>query len=97
VRGAFIMGLESLTSRMSHLARGEIRRRGRETVEQVLREYEAVTEDEIRQLAGEILAPSRLNLVALGPIGREGAASVPSSGPFPPGGSDGIPLGANRV
>lgn len=71
VRGSFIMGLESLTNRMSHLARGEYRRGGRESVDQVLREFDAVTEEDIRDAARSILDPAALNLVALGPAAPE--------------------------
>jgi predicted Zn-dependent peptidase len=67
VRGSFIMGLESLTNRMSHFARGEYRRGGRESMEQVLREFEAITEEDVRNAAQTILDPAALNLVALGP------------------------------
>jgi predicted Zn-dependent peptidase len=71
VRGSFIMGLESLTNRMSHLARGEYRKAGRESVDKVLREFDAVTEDDVREAAQTILDPAALNLVALGPATRE--------------------------
>jgi predicted Zn-dependent peptidase len=74
VRGSFIMGLESLTNRMSHLARAEYRKRGHESVEDVLREFEAVTEEQIRDAADRFLDPAGMNLIALGPAKQESLA-----------------------
>jgi predicted Zn-dependent peptidase len=67
VRGSLVMGLESLTNRMSHLARVELRAGERETVEQSIVEFEAVSESQIREAAAEALDPDRYSLVALGP------------------------------
>lgn len=71
VRGSFVMGLESLTSRMSHLARGEFRHGGHQSVEDVLREFEEVTEEDIRAAAARLLDPAVFNLIALGPAHRD--------------------------
>ena len=71
VRASFIMGLESLTNRMSHLARGEYRKCGRESMEKVLREFDQVTEAQVQEAADSILDPAGLNLIALGPATRE--------------------------
>jgi predicted Zn-dependent peptidase len=68
VRGSLIMGMESLTHRMSHWARGEFRTGDPEPVERTLAEYDAVTEDEVLAAADESLDPGRQNLVALGPL-----------------------------
>jgi predicted Zn-dependent peptidase len=67
VRGALIMGQESLTNRMLSLAATEHRLRRRETVEEKLAPYLAATEDDLRRVAGDLLDPSRQTLVALGP------------------------------
>ncbi len=67
VRGSLLMGMESLTNRMTRLARAELRRGRRETVDEVLAEYEAITEDDVLSAAAEILLPEAQNLVALGP------------------------------
>jgi predicted Zn-dependent peptidase len=56
---------------MSHLARGEYRKAGRESVEKVLREFDQVTEAQVQEAADMILDPAGLNLVALGPATRE--------------------------
>jgi predicted Zn-dependent peptidase len=67
VRGSMIMGLESLTNRMSHLAETEVRRGRLEAYEEELAEYERVTEAEIMEAANLVLDPARMSLVALGP------------------------------
>jgi predicted Zn-dependent peptidase len=71
VRGSLIMGLESLTNRMTHLARTEYRTGGFESVEETIEEFEAVTEDQVMEAAAEALDPDRYNLVALGPTTRQ--------------------------
>lgn len=71
VRGSLIMGMESLTHRMSHLAKSEYRVGRFEPVEDVIREYEAVTEGEVMEQAEELMDPGAQNLVALGPIRSE--------------------------
>ncbi len=68
VRGALIMGLESLSNRMTRLAHAELRTGGPEPVEQVLADYEALTEEDVMEAAEEALDPARQNLVALGPV-----------------------------
>ncbi len=72
VRGSVIMAQESLTHRMSRLARAEIRTGGEEPVERVLAEYEAVTAEEVEAAARELLDPDAQSLVALGPVSRSG-------------------------
>jgi predicted Zn-dependent peptidase len=68
VRGALIMGLESLSNRMTRLAHAEYRIGAAESVEQVLADYEALTEDDVMAAAAETLLPERQCLVALGPV-----------------------------
>jgi predicted Zn-dependent peptidase len=71
VRGGLVMGMESLTHRMSHWARDAFRAGNHETVDETLAAYEAVTEDEVLAAAAESLDPARQNLVALGPLGPQ--------------------------
>jgi len=70
VRGSIVMGLESLTQRMTRLARAEIRTGGPDPVEDVLAEYEAVTEADVLGAAETVLDPARQSMVALGPVDR---------------------------
>ncbi len=72
VRGSVIMGLESLTNRMGRLARAELRLGAEEPVERVIAEYEAVTEQDVAEAAGELLDPALQTLVALGPADGNG-------------------------
>ena len=71
VRGSLIMGMESLTHRMSHLAKSEYRLGRLEPVEDLIREYEAVTEGEVMEQAQKLMDPGGQNLVVLGPIRPE--------------------------
>lgn len=77
VRGSLIMGLESLTNRMSHLARNEFRFRGYQPVEQVIAEFDAVTEDQVVRAAVGTLAPEGMSLVAAGPVSRKDLDALP--------------------
>jgi len=70
VRGSLVMGLESLSNRMSHLARNELRIGGQETLEETLAGYQAVTETEVLEAAERLLDPERQSLVAVGPASR---------------------------
>ncbi len=67
VRGSLLMGMESLTNRMTRLARAEFRSDRRETEEEILASYAAITEADVLAEAEQILDPARQNLVALGP------------------------------
>lgn len=73
-RGGLVMGLESLTNRMSHLARNELRVGGPESLEETLAGYEAVTEADILEVAEALLDPQRQSLVAVGPVSRKSLA-----------------------
>ncbi len=79
VRGSIIMGMESLTQRMTRLARVELRTGESEDVEKVLAEYDAVGESEVMDAAETLLDPARQNLVALGPVNRGHFAFHPFS------------------
>ena len=67
VRGSLIMGMESLTNRMTRLARAELRTGAPETEEDVLAAYQALTEKDVVEAARELLDPETVNLVAVGP------------------------------
>jgi predicted Zn-dependent peptidase len=67
VRGSTVMGMESLTHRMSRLARNEFTRGRHIPVEETLAAFEAVTETAVLDVAARLLDPDRQNLVALGP------------------------------
>ena len=77
VRGSLVMGLESLTNRMSHLARNEFRFRGYQAVEEVIAEFDGVSEDEVVGAARDILDANRMSLVAAGPVQEADLDALP--------------------
>jgi predicted Zn-dependent peptidase len=68
VRGSLVMGLESLTSRMSYHARSAFRTGGPEAPEEELAAFLAVEREEVMGAAEPGLDPDRQNVVALGPV-----------------------------
>ncbi len=74
VRGSLIMGQESLSNRMSRLARTEFSRRRYEPVETALAAFEGVNETDLLEAAAGLLDPRGLSLVALGPARPESLA-----------------------
>jgi predicted Zn-dependent peptidase len=77
VRGSLLMGMESLTNRMTRLARAELRSGRRETEQEILAAYEAITETDVLAVAEELLDPARQSLVALGPAKTGDLAVLP--------------------
>ncbi|MGH7986431.1 MAG: M16 family metallopeptidase [Candidatus Binataceae bacterium] len=72
LKGNMLLGMESTESRMNRLARNEIYF-GREIpLEELAREIERVSNDEVMQLAARCFAPARMGLVLLGDLkGRQ--------------------------
>jgi predicted Zn-dependent peptidase len=68
LKGSLLLGLESLSSRMSRIARNEIYFGRNMPVRDLVRQVERVTEEEVLAVAGRVLADGRLSLVALGPL-----------------------------
>ena len=67
VRGSIVLGLEDPSSRMSRLGKSELVYPRLEPVDEVLTAIDAVTHDNIRELAGEILARPKA-LAVVGPF-----------------------------
>ncbi len=67
VRGGALMSLESLSSRMGRLARGQIYHGRYQPVEDMLVNYDRLTTSSVMDQAGEFLDPDRYTLVAYGP------------------------------
>jgi predicted Zn-dependent peptidase len=70
VRGALVLGLENMNSRMNRygdslLAYGRI-----VPISEILSEYEAVTHEKIAEVAERVLDESKLTLTAIGPAGE---------------------------
>ncbi|MBI5837795.1 MAG: insulinase family protein [Candidatus Eisenbacteria bacterium] len=66
-KGGLLLGLESMSSRMSQLARSEIYLGRRVRVEEVVDRLERVTEQDVMRVAQEHLDPALQRVSALGP------------------------------
>ncbi len=71
VKGGLLLSAESSDTRMTRLARNEILFSRYVSYEEAISRIEAVTPEDICQLARDFLTPERLSLVALGPIAEE--------------------------
>ena len=59
LKGSLVLGLEDTGSRMSRLGKGELLYDELLTVDEILARVDAVTPDEIRAVAGEVLSGRR--------------------------------------
>jgi predicted Zn-dependent peptidase len=77
LKGNLLLGLESTDSRMNRLARNEIYFRRDIPVEELARDIEAVTNDQVIELAGTFFDRDQMALVVLGDLkGRELPADI---------------------
>ncbi len=72
LRGSIVLGLEDPSSRMSRLGKSELVYPGLEPVDQILASIEAVSHDEIRAIAADVLARPKA-LAVVGPFDDPGA------------------------
>jgi predicted Zn-dependent peptidase len=75
VRGGIVLGLEDPSSRMTRLGKSELVYPGLEPVDDVLTAIDAVTHDDIRAIASEILTRPKV-LAVVGPFEDESAFSA---------------------
>ena len=68
LKGSLMLGLESTSSRMSHLARQAIYDDGDESLDAMLDAIERVTEPDVARLAQRLFAPGTLGLTVLGGV-----------------------------
>jgi predicted Zn-dependent peptidase len=68
LKGNLLLGLESTDARMNRLARNEIYFRRDIPVEELARDIEAVTNDQVMQLAGTFFDRNQMALVVLGDL-----------------------------
>lgn len=66
-KGRFLLGLEESRNVAAWIGLQEIRDMEILTPEQTVARIDAVTRDDVQRLAGEILAPEKLNLAVIGP------------------------------
>jgi len=72
LKGNMLLGMESTDSRMNRLARNEIYFRRDIPLEEIAREIEGVTNEQVIELASSCFKPDRMGLVMLGDLkGRE--------------------------
>jgi predicted Zn-dependent peptidase len=72
VRGSIVLGLEDPSSRMSRLGKSELVYPRLEPVEEILAEIDAVTHDQVRDVAAQILG-QRMALAVVGPFDDDDA------------------------
>ena len=63
-----MLSLESSASRMSHMARQQMYFGRQFTLEDTLRGVEAVTREDVRRVARDLLPPGSLSATVLGPV-----------------------------
>jgi predicted Zn-dependent peptidase len=69
IKGRVLLGMESTTSKMARLAKNEIYYGRHVSIEETIRILESITVDDLKRVAGKLLAPDRTVLVGLGPRG----------------------------
>jgi predicted Zn-dependent peptidase len=68
LKGSLVLGLEDTGSRMSRLGKGELVYGEQLTVDEVIARIDAVTPDDVRSVATDVLADSTLGLAVIGPF-----------------------------
>ena len=82
LKGGLMLSLESTGSRMSVLARSEIYHGRQITLDELIAKVDAVSADDIRRMAAELLDPRRLSMAAIGPFRADGALAKSMRGAF---------------
>jgi predicted Zn-dependent peptidase len=72
LRGSIVLGLEDPSSRMSRLGKSELVYPRLEPVDDILAEIEAVTPDQVRELAAAVLGQPKA-LAVVGPFDSDDA------------------------
>ena len=70
LKGSFVLGLESTSSRMGNLARQELYFRRFFTLDEMLDSIERVTAEEVQRIAQELFDPKYITLAMLGNLGE---------------------------
>ncbi|MGH9374845.1 MAG: M16 family metallopeptidase, partial [Terriglobia bacterium] len=68
LKGSMLLGLESTSSRMSNLARQEMYFGRQVSLDEIAQRIDAVTVEDVQQVANELLNSDRIGLTILGPI-----------------------------
>ncbi len=70
LKGSFMLGLESTSSRMGNLARQDLYFQRFFTLDEMLESIEAVTAEQVQQIAREFFNPKNITLAVLGNLGE---------------------------
>jgi len=76
IKGNFLLSMESTDNRMTRLARNEVYFKRHVSAEEVIADLEAVSGEDIRELAAEIFDPKVLSVAAIGRIKEEEIACL---------------------
>ena len=76
LKGRLLLSLESTSSRMTRLGKSLVTGVELVSVEETIRRLEAVTGEEVGELAAELLGPERLSAACIGPSEERFAAAV---------------------
>jgi predicted Zn-dependent peptidase len=69
LKGSFMLGLESTSSRMGNLARQDLYFKRFFTLDEMLESIESVTAEQVQQIAQEFFNPKNITLAVLGNLG----------------------------
>ena len=70
LKGSFMLGLESTSSRMGNLARQDLYFKRFFTLDEMLESIEAVSAEQVREIAREFFNPKNITLAVLGNLGE---------------------------
>ena len=68
IKGSMVLALETTSARMARIAASYIYRGTVEPVEEVLRQFDAVTGDNVKALAEQFITDDKISLTCLGPV-----------------------------
>jgi predicted Zn-dependent peptidase len=71
IKGNFLLSMESTDNHMTRLAKNEICFQDHVSTEEVIRQIDAVTGEDIRSLAAEIFNPSTIGVAAIGRVSEK--------------------------
>jgi predicted Zn-dependent peptidase len=76
MKGSLMLSLESSHSRMNKLAKDELIAGTHTSLEEMLSEIDAITEQQVDRLAQELFAPKTMAITALGPLSSRQIAAL---------------------
>lgn len=76
LKGGLMLSLESTGSRMSFLARSEIYHGRQITLDELIMRIDAVTAEDVREMANDLFHPSRLSMAGIGPFRSDGSLAA---------------------